>query len=116
VRLAVPISCELPTLRAIRAWRFCGGYVRNEELVPRTNAKKVLRNLAEKLGAVHSMTVAALVHEPQRAPVMIKQTATLPGIFDAADAQADTGDDEICQRCDELLGKVWLVKDRRSPN
>lgn len=48
------------------------------------NSKAVLRALAQKLESVHGMTLAVLVHKPQRAPLKDAQVAELQGRADFA--------------------------------
>jgi hypothetical protein len=48
------------------------------------NSEAVLRALAQKLASVHGMTMAVLVHKPQRAPLKDAQVAELQGRADFA--------------------------------
>jgi hypothetical protein len=48
------------------------------------NSEAVLRALAQKLEVVHGMTLAVLVHKPQRAPLKDAQVAELQGRADFA--------------------------------
>jgi hypothetical protein len=65
------------------------------------NAEEVLRNLAKKLGARHSMTMTALVHKPQRAPVKDSQIAELKGKTDFV--ITGVGDRGACRRAASLM-------------
>jgi hypothetical protein len=71
------------------------------------NAEEVLRSLAKKLGAVHNMTVTALVHKPQRAPVKDTQIAELKGRADFV--LAGVGDCGACSS-GSLLDAVILER------
>ena len=46
------------------------------------NAEEVLRKVAEKLRDGHGMTVAVMVHKPQRAPLQEAQIAAFQGKVD----------------------------------
>ena len=48
------------------------------------NSEQVLRVLAQKLESVHGMTLAVLVHKPQRAPLTDAQVTELRGRADFA--------------------------------
>lgn len=48
------------------------------------NSEAVLRALVQKLESAHGMTVAVLVHKPQRAPLKDAQVAELQGRVDFA--------------------------------
>ncbi len=54
------------------------GLVENTKL----NSEELLLKLAAKLKAAHGMTVAHLVHKPQRAPIRDDQIAELTGLSD----------------------------------
>jgi hypothetical protein len=71
------------------------------------NAEEVLRALAEKLGAAHGMTVTAVVHKPQRAPVKDAQIAELKGKTDFV--IAGVGDCGACSS-GSLLDAVILER------
>lgn len=71
------------------------------------NAEQVLRSVAKRLGTVHSMTVAALVHKPQRAPVEDAQIAELKGKADFV--IAGVGDCGACSS-GSLLDAVILER------
>jgi hypothetical protein len=68
----VTVAGKVASVPPAGGWRI--GLVENTEKAP--------RNLAEKLGAVHSMMVTALIHKPQRAPVKDEQIAELKGKVD----------------------------------
>lgn len=46
------------------------------------NSEAVLRAVAQRLQSVHGMTLAVLVHKPQRAPLKDAQVAELQGRAD----------------------------------
>ena len=46
------------------------------------NSEELLLKLAARLEAAHGMTVAHLVHKPQRAPIRDDQIAELTGLSD----------------------------------
>lgn len=46
------------------------------------NSEALLLKLAQRLEAAHGMTVAHLVHKPQRAPITEEQIAELAGVSD----------------------------------
>ena len=54
------------------------GLVENTKL----NSEELLLKLAARLEAAHGMTVAHLVHKPQRAPIRDDQIAELTGVSD----------------------------------
>jgi hypothetical protein len=71
------------------------------------NAEEVLRKLAEKLGTAHGMTVTAVVHKSQRAPVKDAQIAELKGKTDFV--IAGVGDCGACSS-GSLLDAVILER------
>jgi hypothetical protein len=71
------------------------------------NAEEVLRKLADKLGAAHGMTITAVVHKPQRAPVKDAQIAELKGKADFV--IAGVGDCGACSS-GSLLDAVILER------
>jgi hypothetical protein len=71
------------------------------------NAEEVLRTLAEKLDGAHGMTVIAVVHKAQRAPVKDAQIAELKGKTDFV--IAGVGDCGACSS-GSLLDAVILER------